>query len=81
MKKGIILLIQFIAIVAAFIWWLSARDIKSFLALLTPTAAFLITLFFTKKKKAGNTGARFSQKAGENSKQYMSKGDMKIGKD
>ena len=54
---------------------------KKFLALLTTTATFLITLFFTKKKKTGNSGDKFSQKSGENSKQYMSKGDMKIGKD
>jgi membrane protein implicated in regulation of membrane protease activity len=81
MKKGIILLIQSIAIVAAFIWWLSAMDIISFLALLTATAAFLLTLFFTKKKKQSSSGDKFSQKAGKNSKQYMSKGDMKIGKD
>lgn len=81
MKKGIILLIQFIAIVAAFVWWLSARDIISFLALLTATAAFLISFFFTKKKKPRSPGNKFSQKGGKKSKQYMSRGDMKIGKD
>ncbi|UAB84339.1 hypothetical protein INR75_19645 [Zunongwangia sp. SCSIO 43204] len=81
MKKGIILLIQFIAIVAASIWWLSEGNIISILAVLTATGTFLATLFFTKKNKPKSPGDKFSQRAGKNSKQYMSKGDMKIGKD
>ncbi|MBZ9778523.1 hypothetical protein LB452_06265 [Psychroflexus sp. CAK8W] len=81
MKKVIILLIQFIAIVVAFIWWLSDGNIMSILALLTATATFLVTLFFTKKNKQKSLRDKFSQKAGNNSKQYMSKGDMKIGND
>lgn len=81
MKRNIILFIEISAVVATIIWWISDRTIIPFIAILTTLSAFLGTLFFTKNKAPKKEGDNFSQKAGKNSKQYMSKGDMRIGKD
>jgi len=81
MKRNIILFIEISAVIATIIWWISDQSIIPFIGILTSLSAFLGTLFLTKNKAPKKAGDNFSQKAGKNSKQYMSKGDMNIGKD
>lgn len=82
MRKPILLVVESLALTGSLYWVYTQPKIESFIAVFTSLAVLVGTLFFTKKKdEKSETKAIFKQKAGKKSKQYMSRGNMDIGKD
>jgi len=73
--KYSLILLSTIVFVASAIWYYNVRDYEPLIALTTSIIA-LIGLPFVKTKDGGNI--KMKQKAGANSTQYQSGGDMNI---
>ena len=73
--KFSLIFLSIIVFIASAIWYYNVRDYEPLIALITSIIA-LIGLPFVKTKDGGSI--KMKQKAGDNSTQYQSGGDMNI---
>ena len=79
-----LLLFELLIIILSVIWWFNDKSYEPVIVLIGSVIALVRTIWSLKKKEVQKVPSpktiKFKQKAGKESKQYMSYGDMKIEK-